>query len=73
MGPVNMNMARHSPNLTMGWGKEGPRLSYKVAPQSGIWSINGAYEFAMLPVVYEIARCMVAGSLSFDILDPENG
>ena len=53
----------------MGWRKGWPRLSYKMIPHAGLRFVTGAYELATLPLIYEVVRQMVAGSLDCGHLD----
>ena len=55
--------------FTMGWKKTRPKLAYKMLPQAGLWFTTGWYEFAMIPVVYEVVRYMLAGPLDCGHLD----
>ena len=65
---VNAALVIQARNLTLGWRRVIPFLSYKMVMDAGFYLSTGWYDFASQPFVYEIVRRMLERTLPWSHL-----
>ena len=67
-GEVNSALVIQPRNLTLGWRRVIPRISYKMVMEDGVNFLTGWYSFASQPFIYELVRRMIRGTLEWSHL-----
>ena len=65
---VNAAIVLQARNLTLGWKRVIPTLSYKMIMDAGFHLVTGWCEFAYMPFIYEVVRQMLSGTMPWSNL-----